>query len=126
MKAHQVGGRSVSLFVAAWLLRHVPAIHHNACSIKIGRRSLNPPEIVILSPMAGAAVLCRRAGVQLHSHPDRVPGNSPNRVEYDCGDPLCFDFVANYCIHIVARKPTNSPTLLTSLADEALAMGLNT
>lgn len=53
-------------------------------------------------------------------------GNDTYAVEYDCGDPLDIDFLTNYCIHILARKPTMSPALLTSLVDQALAMDLNT
>lgn len=52
-------------------------------------------------------------------------GEDTYAVEYDCGDPLDISWLTNYCIHVLARKPTISPVLLDSLMSKAEAMGLN-
>jgi apolipoprotein D and lipocalin family protein len=46
-------------------------------------------------------------------------------VEYDCGDPLGVSWLTNYCIHILARRPTMSPALLEMLVARAVGAGLN-
>lgn len=43
-------------------------------------------------------------------------------MEYDCGESI---FGTNYCIHILSRTPTMDPSLLSSLVNQSLAMGLN-
>ena len=52
-------------------------------------------------------------------------GEDTYAVEYDCGDPLDISWLTNYCIHVLARKPTMSPDLLARLLEKAEAMGLN-
>ncbi|XP_013418339.1 apolipoprotein D-like [Lingula anatina] len=44
-------------------------------------------------------------------------------VEYDCGTTLGF---TNYCIHILSRKPTQSPEVTQKLLTFAESLGLNT
>ena len=44
-------------------------------------------------------------------------------VEYDCSGDGLFN---NYCIHILARKPTMSKELTAKLVADSLALGLNT
>jgi apolipoprotein D and lipocalin family protein len=45
-------------------------------------------------------------------------------VEYDCGSQALFG--TNYCIHILARRPTMSDGLRERLLQRALALGINT
>lgn len=52
-------------------------------------------------------------------------GEDTFAVEYDCGDPLDISWLTNYCIHVLARKPSISLVLLHTLLDKAEAMGLN-
>ena len=51
-------------------------------------------------------------------------GDEEYSVEYDCSGegPL----LNNYCIHILARKPTMSAGLVAKLLNTSLGMGLNT
>ena len=53
-------------------------------------------------------------------------GEDTYAVEYDCGDPLDISWLTNYCIHVLARKPTMSPDLLARLLEKAEAMGIHT
>jgi hypothetical protein len=50
-------------------------------------------------------------------------GDDEYSVEYDCsGEGL----LNNYCIHILARKPTMAPALVSRLVNASLALNLNT
>lgn len=51
-------------------------------------------------------------------------GDDEYSVEYDCSGegPLGN----NYCIHILARKPTMAPALVSKLVNMSLALKLNT